>query len=79
MDVHCYITFPTVYFTLRAEAVLSKEPYSFKLLPVPRDISSSCGTALRCSCEEVEVIIELFKKNLVEFESVHRLADQAHK
>jgi hypothetical protein len=79
MNIHCYITFPTVYFALRAEALLAGKPQSFKMVPVPRAISSSCGTALRCSCRDAEMITELFKQNHVEFESVHRLSEHALK
>jgi len=50
MNNYCYLTFPTTYFALRSEAVLQETPLDFKLVPVPRSISSSCGTALRCSC-----------------------------
>ncbi len=58
MAYSCYITFPTTYFAIRAESVLKNDDYSFKMVPVPRSISSSCGTALRCSCEELAVIRE---------------------
>ncbi|HHX87711.1 MAG TPA: DUF3343 domain-containing protein [Firmicutes bacterium] len=79
MDFCYYITFPTVYFALRAEALLTGRPFTFKMVPVPRAISSSCGTALRCSCQDAKMITDFLKQKHVEFESVHRLAEQALK
>lgn len=73
MKIHCYITFPTVFFALRAESVLAENLCPFKMVPVPRSISSSCGTALQCSCEDVEKITELLNQGHVEFDSIHRL------
>jgi len=75
MAVYCYITFPTVYFAMQAEASLAGKPYQAKLVPVPRVISSSCGTALRCSCREAQAITQILTENKVEFGSVHHLAD----
>ena len=69
MAVNCYFTFPTVYFALRAEAVLKDSGCSFKMVPVPRAISSSCGTALRCPCEEIDAIKEVLENNKVQWDN----------
>lgn len=79
MNVCCYITFPTVFFALQAEALLKEKPYKFKMVPVPRVISTSCGTALRCSDQDIEIITTLFQENRVKWETVHRLSDDALK
>lgn len=77
--IHCYITFPTVYCALRAETLLATETYASKLVPVPRIISSSCGTAMRCSCRDAGPITALLEKNRVEYDSIHQLADNVRK
>ncbi|NLC12186.1 MAG: DUF3343 domain-containing protein [Firmicutes bacterium] len=76
MAVNCYFTFPTVYFALRAEAVLKDSGCSFKMVPVPRAISSSCGTALRCPCEEIDAIKEVLENNKVQWDNVHLLQEE---
>lgn len=75
MIVLCYITFTTPYYAIRAEKML-KDSYSFKMVPVPRSISSSCGTALRCSCEDLEAIKDLFKECSVEYEDIHQITER---
>lgn len=75
MAFNCYITFPTTFYAIQAESLLKKQAYSFKMVPVPRSISSSCGTALRCSCEElIEIRAELLQRGL-ELESFYRLEE----
>lgn len=75
MTAYCCITFPSTYFAIRAEELLKKEPYSFKMVPVPRSISSSCGTALRCPCPELEEIISLLKEHKVTMEKAYTIQD----
>ena len=75
MAYSCYITFPTTYFAIRAESVLKNDDYSFKMVPVPRSISSSCGTALRCSCEELAVLREKLIENDLELEGYYKIEE----
>jgi hypothetical protein len=75
MAYNCYITFPTTYFAIRAESLLKREEFKFKMVPVPRVISSSCGTALRCSCEEIYAIRNYLLQNGLELESFYKLKE----
>ncbi len=75
MGYTCYITFPTTYNAIRAEKMLKGDSYSFKMVPVPRSISSSCGTALRCSCDEVEQINYILEQSNVECEDTHKIEE----
>ncbi len=75
MSFSCYITFPTTYYAIRAEKILSAEKYDFKMVPVPRSISSSCGTALKCTCEDLEIIKEMLIKENVECEKDYKIED----
>ncbi|NMD42982.1 MAG: DUF3343 domain-containing protein [Firmicutes bacterium] len=65
MENYCYLTFSTTYFALRSEALLRETTLPFKLVPVPRSISSSCGTALRCSCTDLATIRETLERSRV--------------
>ncbi|MGB4616808.1 MAG: DUF3343 domain-containing protein, partial [Dethiobacteria bacterium] len=76
MAASCYITFSTPYFALRAEDLLRQTEYAFKMVPVPRSISSSCGTALLCRCEEAEAICRFLAEKEVEWAELHRLEEE---
>jgi len=79
MASSCYITFPTIFYAIRAESILKDQPYSFKMVPVPRSISSSCGTALRCRCEEINSIKDYLLQSNLELEGFYRLEEEGLK
>jgi hypothetical protein len=58
---------------MRAEKLLTKEEYSIKLIPTPRQFSSDCGIALRFEwkcCEKVKSVLDEAK---IEFDAIHFL------
>jgi len=61
MEYCCYFTFSSTYQAIKAEKLLAGEKWRYKMVPVPRRISSSCGTALRCASpdgEEIKVFLQ---------------------
>lgn len=79
MASSCYITFPTIFYAIRAESILKNHTCSFKMVPVPRSISSSCGTALRCECSDIYQIKEYLLENNMELEGLYRLEEEGLK
>ncbi len=71
MELNCYFTFSSVHLALRAEAVLKGITSSFRLIPVPRFLSSNCGIALQCPREQADTIKSTLEKNGVSFEQMH--------
>jgi hypothetical protein len=79
MAISCYITFPTTFHAIRAESLLKKRDYTFKMVPVPRSISSSCGTALRCDCSDLLPISQYLTEHNTEMESFYQLGEDGFK
>ena len=52
------ILFKSVSYALHAEKILQKEGIKFKLIPVPRSISSDCGVCIRFATEHRKQIEE---------------------
>ncbi len=75
---YTYFTFPTTYYALKAEKVVleQKGEGHAKMVPVPRKISSSCGTALRCCSNEKDIIEELLNTHQVSIEGIYRLEEE---
>ncbi|MBE6083454.1 MULTISPECIES: DUF3343 domain-containing protein [Tissierellales] len=74
-DFYCVITFHNIQEALSFESEMKKEHISIKLMPVPRQVSSSCGTAARIPCEIREEILKLCenkKININEFHEIHK-------
>jgi hypothetical protein len=70
------VLFPSVHFALQAEKALQGKGFSFRLVPVPRHVSSDCGVCLRISWPDTEEILELLKKAGVKIEGVHSLPEK---
>jgi hypothetical protein len=65
-------TFPSTHQVLKAEKTL-KGTMEFRLVPVPRQISSDCGLALRFPCEREEEVKGLLAAGGVVVEGWHRI------
>ncbi len=48
------LTFPSVHYAMKAEKALIGEGYETKMIPTPRDISTSCGLCLLLSVDLLE-------------------------
>jgi hypothetical protein len=76
MTYNCYITFPTIFYAIRAEEILKTSSYSAKMVPVPRSISSSCGTALQCNCNDVFSIKNHLLDNNCKIEGCYKIGEE---
>ncbi|NLF34348.1 MAG: DUF3343 domain-containing protein [Clostridiales bacterium] len=45
------LTFFTHYAAMRAARALEESGTPFAMMPVPRAVSSNCGTCVRCTCD----------------------------
>ncbi len=77
MEKACFFTFPATYQAIKAEKRLAGEKWQFKMVPVPRSISSSCGIALRCLPEEAPEIKSFLEINYVEIEGIYEIEEKA--
>jgi hypothetical protein len=67
------ILVPSTSHALKAERILQRKGISYKLIPVPRRISSDCGVCLRVGAAELEEVCRLLEREGVGVEGVHRL------
>ncbi len=75
MPVHVYITFPSTYHAIRADRLLSQSNLEHQMLPVPRVLSSSCGSALRLAPELWPSAAIILAENGVQVEGEYRLQE----
>lgn len=67
------VLLPSTSAALRSEKVLQRAGLEVKLIPVPREISSNCGIAVRFAWREREQVEAALDAAKVEIESIHRL------
>ncbi|MEW5767663.1 MAG: DUF3343 domain-containing protein [bacterium] len=67
----CLVTFSSTHYALKAEKVLKENRLQVVPMPVPREISSSCGLCLSFDCRLKESVVEALKKKGVEVEGIY--------
>ncbi len=56
---YCVALFDTVSHVMKAEKLLKEAGVPYKIIPVPKSISSDCGVCVRFLPEQKETIMEL--------------------
>ena len=51
-----YLIFKSIHDVLRAEKNLKQQGFDFELMPIPRNLSSDCGSCIRLYDEIEEVL-----------------------
>ncbi len=57
--------FDSVSYALKSEKILKKENIPFKLVPVPKSISSDCGVCIRFSPENKHLLISALEDQVI--------------
>ena len=65
------ITFPSVHYALKSEAILKQIHTNVRLVPVPREISSSCGVAAKVFESDLEIVTSNMRNNHLEFDAIY--------
>lgn len=73
MSLYGVVLFYTTSSVMKAEKMLLKQDLEVKLIPVPRELSSDCGIALRFNWDDMERVTSILASANVETDSVHRL------
>ena len=69
----CIATFDTTHMALFFEKSCRSIGLKVKIVPVPREISSSCGLACSYLCEYEEKIRSIAAEKAIEVSDYHRL------
>ncbi|MGF7058273.1 DUF3343 domain-containing protein [Brassicibacter mesophilus] len=73
---YCIVTFHTTNHALNFEKELKQQNINVKLMPVPRQVSSSCGTAAEFPCEMQDDILDICNKFHIEIDEVHKIENK---
>nr|PZN04397.1 MAG: hypothetical protein DIU66_04975 [Bacillota bacterium] len=65
------VTFPSVHHALRFESAVKPTGISFQLVPVPREISSSCGVAAMVKSADRKALQDIIHNLQIEFDSIY--------
>lgn len=71
MDQYNYMTFKSVSYAMKVEAVLKENAVDYKVIPVPRTISSGCGLCIRFLKKDSEKIQGIIRENNLSYEKIY--------
>lgn len=72
-ETYCVVTFSVTQHALKFEKLLKENNLGVKLMPVPRQLSASCGTAAYVVCEEKEDILNLCSDKDIAIDTFHEM------
>jgi len=68
------VLFDSTQAAIKAERASARAGLVVKLIPTPRQLSSDCGTALRCAWADVDAVIAALQAGHVQYDSVHKVS-----
>jgi hypothetical protein len=73
---YAVVLFHSTQGAIKAERALLRAGFTVKLIPTPRQLSSDCGTALRCAWADADAVTTALQAAHVEYDSVHKITAQ---
>lgn len=74
--MECLVTFDTTHMALRFEKTCRQADLAVRIVPVPRELSASCGLACRYPCEAEEAVRRLVEEEKIEVLRYHRIGEE---
>lgn len=65
------VTFPSSFYAIRGEKIAKKANLACKLIPCPRELSSSCAVSLAFDPDQVETVAAVIAQNRVQWEAIY--------
>ncbi|NLN48174.1 MAG: DUF3343 domain-containing protein [Clostridiales bacterium] len=72
-EEYYFLTFKSTHDVLKFDKNTAKKSYKTTIMPVPREVSHSCGLALRFDIGDLEKIKELSKKRNLQTEGLYKV------
>jgi len=71
----CLATFDVTSMALMFEKQCRRAGFDVRVIPVPRQISASCGLACSYPCGHESEIMQLCEKSRIEISETHHMAE----
>ena len=81
MDIRNYgiITFGSTSYALKAEKIMKRMEKTFLIIPTPREISASCGLAIKLAPGLLDEYLQILAGEKVPVEGVYRIEEEGRK
>ena len=73
MEEYAVILTHSTSHTIRVEKILKEEGLEIKMMPVPRHVSSDCGSCVRIRAEDRDRVLEILERRNAPFDRIELL------
>lgn len=73
---YAVFTFATTSHALKAEKVMKKAEKPFMIIPTPREISASCGLAMKMTPDRLEEYRDMLQDEKVLIEEIYQVEEE---
>jgi len=71
-ETYGLITFKSTNYALQGEEVFKDNKFTFKTIPTPRDVSTSCGLSLLFLLDDIDKVKELIDNGQISIDGIYR-------
>ncbi len=71
------ITFKSTHYAIQADSAFKKGNISYRTIPTPREISRSCGLAIKFNLEDYDNIKGIIEKDGLNIEAIYKFLKSA--
>lgn len=79
MEEYYFLTFASTNHALQAEAFLKEKGHSITVMPVPREVSASCGLSIKFNSDALDNIKKYIEDKEVKTEGIYCLKKESGK
>ena len=67
------ITFKSVNYAIKSESVFNSENIQFRTIPTPREVTHSCGLAIKFDLKDTELVKKIIEENQLAIEGMFKI------
>ncbi|GFN36172.1 DUF3343 domain-containing protein [Tepidimicrobium xylanilyticum] len=75
------ITFKSTHYAIKGDLIFKEHNINYRTIPTPREITRSCGLAIKFDLEDTDLVRDIIEKNQLTVEGIFKLIkdDQGYK
>ena len=67
------ITFKSTHYAIKGDSIFKKENVQFRTIPTPREITHSCGLAIKFDLNDTKQVKKIIDENRLDIEGIFKV------
>ncbi|NLW39638.1 MAG: DUF3343 domain-containing protein [Tissierellia bacterium] len=75
------ITFKSTHYAIQGDIAFKEQNINYRTIPTPREITRSCGLAIKFDLEDIDLVKDIIEKNKLTIDGIFKMVkdDQGYK